>query len=87
MNEEEGESVEMVTKSPGLSAGVVFIVVVFILILATAITCGVLRLCKKEERVEGGPTYSVAISNRLFKGISRFSFSHTLKTDGSQCRR
>ncbi len=52
----------------GLPTGVVIIVALLVIILALAITCGVLRLCKKEERIEGGPSYSVAISNRLFKG-------------------
>ncbi len=44
------------------------VVVLLCLILALAITCGILRLCKKEEHFAGEPTYSVAISNRLFKG-------------------
>ena len=52
----------------GMPAGVLIVVVIFVLILVLAITCGILRLCKKEERIEGGPSYSVAISNRLFKG-------------------
>ena len=43
------------------------VVVLLCLILALAITCGILRLCKKEEHFAGEPTYSVAISNRLFK--------------------
>lgn len=46
----------------------VIIIFLFIVIVVVAITCGILRLCKKEEDIEGRPTYSVAISNRLFKG-------------------
>lgn len=56
--------------SEGLPTGVIIIIVLFVIILITAITCGVLRLCKKEDHIEGGPTYSVAISNRLFKEMN-----------------
>ena len=51
----------------GMPTGVLIVVVIFVLILVLAITCGILRLCKKDDHIEGGPTYSVAISNRLFK--------------------
>lgn len=66
-----GQQVQTVEgrEDDGIPLGVMLLVVLFVLILAVAITCGVLRLCKKEDgdRVEG-PAYSVAISNRLFKG-------------------
>ena len=52
----------------GIPTSVLIILVLFVVILVLAITCGVLRLCKKEEHIEGVPSYSVAISNRLFKG-------------------
>lgn len=50
-----------------LPTGLIIVIFLFVLIIVVAITCGILRLCKKEDYVEGRPTYSVAISNRLFK--------------------
>ena len=55
----------------GIPTGVVIIIALFAIILVVAITCGILRLCKKEDHIEGVPSYSVAISNRLFKERSR----------------
>jgi len=53
----------------GLPTGLVILIIIFVILVGVAITCGVLRLCKKEDpHYEGAPTYSVAISNRLFKG-------------------
>ena len=54
-----------------IPTSVIFIVVLFIVILVVSITCGLLRLCKKEDAsaYAEGPQYSVAISNRLFKEI------------------
>ena len=52
----------------GLPTGVVILIIIFVIILIVATTCGILRLCKKEDgHMEGVPSYSVAISNRLFK--------------------
>lgn len=64
-----GQQVQTVTGRPddGIPTSVLLIIVLFVIILVLAITCGVLRLCKKEEHIEGVPSYSVAISNRLFK--------------------
>ena len=64
-----GQQIQTVSgrEDDGMPTGVLIVVVIFVLILILAITCGILRLCKKEERIEGGPSYSVAISNRLFK--------------------
>ena len=58
----------------GIPTGVVIIIALFDIILVLAITSGILRLCKKEDHIEGVPSYSVAISNRLFK--ERISFSY-----------
>ena len=51
----------------GLPTGVIILIIIFVIILIVATTCGILRLCKKEDHIEGAPAYSVAISNRLFK--------------------
>ena len=68
----------------GLPIGLIIVVGLFVAILVAAIGCGMLRLCKKSEgHIEGAPTYSVAISNRLFKGSTN-SIRRTKREGGEK---
>jgi hypothetical protein len=42
-------------------------VAVLTVIVIIVVTCVIIKICKKGERFEGGPSYSVAVSNSLFK--------------------
>ena len=52
---------------------VILFAVIFVVVSLFAIGCGIFMLCKKDDGVDTGPGYSVAVSNRLFK-VSSFSY-------------